>query len=92
MFGQVSFDMGEAWTLEIGARYSDSETTNHINVNQYGLPLTQDQTASYSNLSGKVSLNYEVNEHHFLYAFVATGFRPGGLNVPVGLGRAGAVR
>ena len=86
VFGQVSFDMGEDWELEIGARYSDSSTANHINVNQYGTPLTQDQEASYTNLSGKVSLNYEVNEHHFLYAFVATGFRPGGLNVPVGLG------
>jgi iron complex outermembrane recepter protein len=86
VFGQMSFDMGEAWELEIGARYSDSSTANHINVNQYGTLLTQDQEASYSNLSGKVSLNYEVNDHHFLYAFVATGFRPGGLNVPVGLG------
>ena len=27
-----------------------------------------------------------VNEHQFLYAFAAKGFRPGGLNVPVGLG------
>ena len=41
---------------------------------------------SSSNLSGKVALNWTVNRHHFLYAFVATGFRPGGLNVPVGLG------
>ena len=72
--------------MQLGARYSDSSTANHINVNQYGLPLTQDQKANYTNLSGKVTLELEVNEHNFLYAFVATGFRPGGLNVPVGLG------
>ena len=39
--------------------------------------------------AGKVTLNYTVNEHHFLYAFAATGFRPGGLNVPVGIHSSG---
>jgi iron complex outermembrane receptor protein len=72
--------------LQLGARYSDHETSNDINVNQYGLPLTQQQSAKFSNTSGKVSLNWTVNDHNFLYAFAATGFRPGGLNVPVGLG------
>jgi iron complex outermembrane recepter protein len=85
-FGQVSFDLASSLELQVGARYSDSRTTNHISVNQYGLPLTQDQSATYSNLSGKVALNWTLDPHHFLYAFVATGYRPGGLNVPVGLG------
>ena len=86
LFGQVSFGLAEGWELQIGARYSESSTANDINVNQYGLPLTQDQKAEFDNLSGKVALNWEINPHHFLYAFVATGYRPGGLNVPVGLG------
>ena len=43
--------------LQVGARYSDHKTTNHINVNQYGLPLTQDQSAEFSDTSGKVALN-----------------------------------
>ncbi len=85
-FGQIGFHVTQSVELQVGARYSDSSTENHISVNQYGLPLTQDQRAEYSNLSGKVALNWTVDEHHFLYAFVATGFRPGGLNVPVGLG------
>ena len=33
-----------------------------------------------------MSLGWEASPDHFLYGFVATGFRPGGLNVPVGLG------
>jgi iron complex outermembrane recepter protein len=85
-FGQVSYDLTSSLELQIGARYSDSRTSNHISVNQYGLPLTQDQSATYSDLSGKVALNWTIDPHHFVYAFVATGFRPGGLNVPVGLG------
>jgi len=86
VFGQMSYDLTDRLELQVGARYSDHETTNHINVNQYGTPLTQDQSASFTNTSGKVALNYELSDHQFLYGFVATGFRPGGLNVPVGLG------
>lgn len=86
LFGQVGFDLGAGFELQLGARYSESSTANHISVNQYGLPLIQEQKASFSNLSGKVSLNWTLDARHFLYAFVANGFRPGGLNVPVGLG------
>jgi iron complex outermembrane receptor protein len=86
VFGQVGFDLTPALELQIGARYSDSTTTNHIFVDQFGLPLEQHQKAVYTNLSGKVALNWTVNARNFLYAFVATGHRPGGLNVPVGLG------
>jgi iron complex outermembrane recepter protein len=39
-----------------------------------------------------VALNWIVDPSNFLYAFVSTGFRPGGLNVPVGLGTPAAFR
>jgi iron complex outermembrane receptor protein len=90
LFGQVSFDMPQGFQLQIGARWSDHTTENDIDIFQYGLPLTQQQEESFSNVSGKATLNWTVNEHHFLYGFVATGFRPGGLNVPVGLGEPDA--
>jgi len=85
-FGQVGFALSDSLELQIGARYSHSDTTNHVFVNQFGLPITQEQEATFSNTSGKVALNWTVDPHNFVYAFVATGFRPGGLNVPVGLG------
>ena len=85
-FGQISYAMPAGFELQLGARYSDSRTTNHISVNQYGLPITQEQTATFSNTSGKVALNWTIDPHNFMYAFVASGFRPGGLNVPVGFG------
>jgi iron complex outermembrane recepter protein len=89
-FGQVSFQLTSAFQLQIGARYTTSETTNHVQVLQYGLPLADDQTAKYVNTSGKVSLNYTIDPDNFVYTFVSTGFRPGGLNVPVGLGTPAA--
>ncbi|MET0815042.1 MAG: TonB-dependent receptor [Pseudoxanthomonas sp.] len=85
-FGQVGFDLTDRLQLEIGGRYSESETANDLFVLQYGLPIEQRQSAKYDNFSGKVALNWDVSDAHFLYAFYATGFRPGGLNVPVGLG------
>ena len=85
-FGQLSYDMPAGFQLQIGARYSEHTTENDIEINQYGTPLTQQQKEEFKNTSGKVTLNWTVNDHHFVYAFVATGFRPGGLNVPVGLG------
>jgi iron complex outermembrane recepter protein len=85
-FGQLSFQLPAGWQLQIGGRYTADKTTNHVQVLQYGLPLADEQSEKFVNTSGKVSLNWNVNNNHFLYAFVSTGFRPGGLNVPVGFG------
>ena len=89
-FGQASFQLSQGLQLQVGARYTDSKTTNHVQIVQYGLPLTDEQSATYVNTSGKVSLNWIVNASNFLYAFASTGFRAGGLNVPVGLGTPAA--
>ncbi len=89
-FAQLSFQLSQAWQLQIGARYTDSQTVNHVQILQYGLPLKDEQSVKYVNTSGKVSLNWTLNANNFLYAFVSTGFRPGGLNVPVGLGTPSA--
>lgn len=86
IFGQISYDLTDRLELEVGARYGRSSTENHVTVSQYGTPIVQEQSAEWENLSGKVSLNWTIDDHNFVYGFVATGFRPGGLNVPVGLG------
>lgn len=86
LFGQITFDLPNGFELQLGGRYAEATTRNLLTVSQYGTPITQDQEASWSNFSGKVALNWTVDDHNFLYGFIATGFRPGGLNVPVGLG------
>ncbi|HEX2814749.1 MAG TPA: TonB-dependent receptor, partial [Phenylobacterium sp.] len=86
LFGQVSFKLAKGLELQLGARYSDARTSNHVAVQQFGTPIDDQQSARFSNTSGKASLNWTIDPHNFVYAFAATGFRAGGLNVPVGLG------
>ena len=86
VFGQLGFNITPELKLEVGGRYTDSQSTNHVDVIQYGTPILAEQTTKSDNFSYKVSLGWEASPDHFLYGFVATGFRPGGLNLPVGLG------
>jgi len=86
LFGQVGFLITPHLKLEVGGRYTESRTRNDVQIVQFGLPLDDQQTARSHNFSWKASLGWEVNASNYIYAFRATGFRPGGLNVPVGLG------
>src|SRR5207248_84529 len=85
-FGQVSLNLPAGFQAQFGARYAHSTTANHVQIIQFGLPLVDEQAVEYNNFSWKAALNWKLNANNFLYAFVATGHRPGGLNVPVGLG------
>ena len=88
VFGQFGFHLTPRLKIEVGGRYTASRTRNDVQVNQYGLAIDDQETANFHNFSYKVSLGWEVDRNNFLYAFRATGFRPGGLNVPVGFGLA----
>lgn len=80
VFGQVNFDLPAGFEVQVGARYSEHSTENVGSHTGYIAPYNQ--RAEFSNTSGKVTLNWEVDENNFLYAFAATGFKPGGLSVP----------
>jgi iron complex outermembrane receptor protein len=86
LFGQLGFAITPNLKLDAGGRYTSSRTTNRVDVLQYGAYIRDDQVAKTNNFSYKVSLGWKASPTQYLYAFVATGFRPGGLNVPVGLG------
>ena len=84
-FAQTTFKLPAGFEVQLGGRYSATTTENkNVYINQYGLPLLDNQSASSNNFSYKGSLNWTVDDTNFLYGFIATGFKPGGLNVPVG--------
>lgn len=91
-FGQASFNLPAGFQIQLGGRYSATSTKNTVDVDQYGLPIHDTQKATSNNFSYKAALNWNLNDDNFLYGFVATGFKPGGLNVPVGLGQPAPFR
>lgn len=86
-FGQVSADLPAGFQIQLGARYSASSTKNDTSVLQYGTLIPDQQKADFHALTYKATLDWKIDERNFLYTFVTTGFKPGGLNVPVGLGQ-----
>ncbi len=86
-FGQVSLNLPAGFQLQAGVRYSAWSTLNHATyyVPEF-LPFLfahQVATETGDNTTGKITLNWNLNDNNFLYAFVATGAKPGGLNVGV---------
>ncbi len=85
VFGQIGFAITPELKLELGGRYTASRSINHVQILQFGVPITAEQKTKSDDFSYKASLGWEVARDQFLYGFVATGFKPGGLNPPVGL-------
>jgi iron complex outermembrane receptor protein len=89
VFGQVSYNLPAGFQLQVGARYSNWFTSNDVTyyVPQFApygfFTYHQDASESGSNLTGKVTLNWNLDANNFLYAFIATGSKPGGLNTGV---------
>jgi iron complex outermembrane receptor protein len=88
VFGQASWTWDNGLQLQVGARYSKWKTTNRafFDVPEFGLHFPQNQSEEGNNLTGKVALNWNVNADNFLYAFVASGAKPGGLNTALDFG------
>jgi len=90
-FGQVSFNLPAGFQIQLGARYSYWSTFNSATyfVPEYvyaGFYQYQNQTESGSNFTGKAALNWTVDDNNFLYAFIASGSKPGGLNTSLDSG------
>lgn len=84
-FGQLGFALTPTLKVELGGRYTASRSTNHVQILQFGTPLISESTTKSDNFSYKASIGWAASRDHYLYAFIATGFKPGGLNVPVGI-------
>lgn len=87
VFGQAGFKITPKLKIEVGGRYTSSRSHNDVDVLQYGTLIEDEQTVKSTNFSYKASISWTIDRSNYLYAFAATGFRPGGLNVPVGLGQ-----
>jgi iron complex outermembrane receptor protein len=89
VFGQVSYQIVPSLQLQVGMRYtSDKNYTSPgegttINLGIPGAPPIFSSASGSerdSATTGKVALNWTVNQDNFLYAFVAKGSKAGGFN------------
>lgn len=87
VFGQVGYKLLPNVEVKLGGRYSINRSTNSVTFETSGISASQSGAngdyAKSDNFSYKASLEWSVNDSNFLYGFVATGYKPGGLNPPL---------
>jgi iron complex outermembrane receptor protein len=92
-FAQANYEITPAFELQVGARYSTFETegTGSVVIGAgvpefpaEGIPVA-DLSGSHKDneTTGKVALNWHLNDDNLLYVFTARGYKPGGYNSAV---------
>ncbi len=87
IFGQTDWQLGEAWLLTVGLRYSDEEVGFKGNVQDNEgfftgafvptVIVDLDDTQSDSRVSGRINLGYTPNDDWLIYVDLSTGFKSG---------------
>jgi len=86
IFAQGSYAITDALTMQVGARYSKTSfTASSIAQALFnGFPIQTEtlngDKESDSRVTGKINFDYKLTAENFLYAFVATGHKGGGIN------------
>lgn len=88
LFAQGNYDLTDTLELQAGLRYSHFHAVSSgalytgRTATFIGNPQPQPGEHSDGRMSGKVALNWSPNNDHLFYAFVARGYKPGGINAP----------
>ena len=87
IFGQAGYQITDALKLNVGLRYSETTFTLHDiaealldGIIPIQVRSVQGAQEKDSRLTGKIDLDYTLDQNNFLYAFVATGHKGGGIN------------
>lgn len=84
-FGQIGYELSEGLQVTLGARWSRTTSANRATARTPQIPtlvLTQNDFTSAKRVNGKAAINWTIDANNFVYAFVATGSKAGGLNGP----------
>jgi outer membrane receptor protein involved in Fe transport len=92
IFGEVSYDLSDRWTLTAGGRYFDSESDTVVTVppgapfpgvyDPFGVEFGA--ISAESGFTPKVTVEFQATDEVMLYARYAEGFRVGGANPNAG--------
>lgn len=84
-FGQIGYQVSDSLQITLGGRYSRTTSRNEAMSSTPQIPtlvLTQSDFTSAKRFNGKAAINWTIDASNFIYAFVATGSKAGGLNGP----------
>jgi len=82
LFGQVNYHATEKLELIVGGRYSwDKQVYTRIAVPGAGFTLPFVSDISTHQLTGKLGVNYHVNDDTMLYVTASKGYKAGGVNL-----------
>jgi iron complex outermembrane receptor protein len=90
LFAQTNYEITQALELQVGARYStfEADGTGSVFIGA-GIPGFPAEGAPVADLggshedsetTGKVALNWRLDDDNLLYVFTARGYKPGGFN------------
>ena len=87
LFGLVSYDINEEWSVTAEGRWAEEEITRSAIVQDLGgLPLVEpSSTATFDNFKPRLTVDWQVADNNMLYALYAVGTKPGGFNSTVAI-------
>ena len=94
-FGQVTYDITDQLSVVVGGRYtSDDKEVGRVGrpngvsvLAAYDLPASlPSQSADWSEFTGKVGVNWQLNDDVFFYGTVSEGYKSGGYQGLAGTG------
>lgn len=89
-YADWTFNITDAWKLDVGARWTDEDKhaialnrfyTDGSYTTSWGTAANFDKTVSFSNVSPKASIDWQVTPDALLYALYSKGFKSGGFNI-----------
>jgi iron complex outermembrane receptor protein len=95
-FGEASYELTSELKLTVGARVAQVDVESEFSADGLynGGPTAPEllgvQRASETPINPKVTLAYQITDDDLVYATASRGFRAGGPNTPVPVGRCGA--
>jgi len=85
LFGELSYDLSDALTVTVGARWFDVESDRLVidtGIAAAG-SIPVDASTSESDINPKISLDYTVNDDIMIYTSAAKGYRNGGVSAAI---------
>jgi outer membrane receptor protein involved in Fe transport len=83
LFGEVTFNLSDAWSVTTGGRWFDTERdrTYFQEIPNNHVAVIDNPVASLQDFTPKFSVRYRIDEERMLYALYSQGFRNGGANI-----------